>query len=127
MKNYITVFASLLLLCGCGIATDSKENTGTEVRGNVEISLGEVRWNMEIPETWEKLNPFPEKGIIFLAREGTQNIAISNEEGFTENISDRLLDTMKNNLSTVAEISRTDDVFIFRGKLASTTPLSSET
>jgi len=101
------------------------ENTPTEssTQANIEISLGESIWNMSLPKTWEKMKSFPEKGIIFLARKGTQNIAISHEEGFTENIAERLMKTTKSSLSMVEEVSIATDYLIFRGKLSATTPM----
>jgi hypothetical protein len=78
---------------------------------------------MALPKTWEKVSSQPEKGIIFLAREGTQNLAISHEKGFSDNLVENLLKTTKNSLSMVEEISQTNDSLIFRGKLSATTPM----
>jgi hypothetical protein len=70
-----------------------------------------------------KLKAFPEKGIIFLARKGTQNIVITNEKGFTENIIERLFKTLKEDLPIVTEVFKDENSLIFRGKLSSTTPM----
>lgn len=129
MKKILTVFVVSLLLYGCGGSGDEAENTSknsetaTATESNIEISLGESVWNMTLPKTWEKLKAFPEKGVIFLAREGTQNIAISHEAGFTENISERLLKTLQDSLSMVEVLSEEGDTLIFRGKLSATTPM----
>ena len=128
MKKILAVFACSLILYGCGSSdnTDnSAGNTQTEssTKANIEISLGKSVWNMSLPKTWEKMAAFPKKGIIFLAREGTQNIAISHEKGFSENLIENLFNTTKNSLSMVTEISRTENSLIFRGKLSATTPM----
>lgn len=127
MRNLLIVFACSLFLYGCGGSSDkTSENSSETVSSdisNIEISLGSNKWGMSLPKTWEKMKAFPNKGIIFLAREGTQNIAISNEKGFTENISERLLKTLQESLSMVEVVSQEGDGMIFRGKLTSTTPM----
>ena len=124
MNKIFIVFVFSVFLFGCGGDNLITKGNGTGLlENNIEISLGTDKWRMELPDNWEKLKAFPEKGIIFLARKGTQNIVITNEKGFTENIIERLFKTLKEDLPIVTEVFKDENSLIFRGKLSSTTPM----
>ena len=119
----------LFFLAGCGNSDDATfpenpaNSTETQSSAAVRLALGSKKWTMSLPKTWEKVSPFPKKGVLFLAREGTQNIVITHERGFSPNLLDTLFETTKNSLDTIEKISQTDDSLIFRGKLSATTPM----
>ena len=125
-KKIIISFFCTIILTGCGSSINEDfDNSSAENNkySGIEISLQNNKWNMDLPDTWTKQPSFPEKGIIFLARNGSQNLVISHEKDFSENITDRLIKTLKSSLSIIEEVSNNDGVLIFRGKLTVTTPM----
>ena len=126
MKKIFLLGCCLLLLSACSNSTENSaknspdDNSGAKL---VQIDLGNSSLSIKLPKSWEKLPPQPDKGIIFLSRSGTQNLVISNEKGYSENMVENLLQTTKNSLQNIEEISKTEDALIFRGKLSMTTPM----
>jgi len=126
MKKLLIVFVCGLFLYGCGGSSDTENpaNSGDDVASSqIEVSLGENKWLMNLPANWEKIPAYPEKGVIFLARRGTQNLVITHEKGYTDNLIETLFQTTAKSLDIIEKLEQTEDSLIFRGKLSATTPM----
>ncbi len=125
MKKIFLVLSCLIFLSGCG--TENSDESSANFSDDsqelpIELSLGERKWQMSLPKNWETVPAKPQKGIIFLARFGSQNLVISNEVGNDSDLIKTLLETTKKSLDMIEPISQTEDTLIFRGKLSATTP-----
>ncbi len=127
MKKLLIVFVCGLFLYGCGGSNDTENpanSVDTDVpNSQIAVSLGENKWLMSLPKTWEKIPAYPEKGVIFLARNGTQNIVITHEKGYSADIIEKLFQTNAKSLDIIEKLEQTEYSLIFRGKLSATTPM----
>ena len=126
MKKLLIVFVCGLFLYGCGGSNDTENpaNSGDDVASSqIEVSLGENKWLMSLPKTWEKIPAYPQKGVIFLARNGTQNVVITHEKGYSPDIIEKLFQTNAKSLDIIEKLDQSEGSLIFRGKLSATTPM----
>lgn len=113
---------SALFLTGCfgGSAEQSTSNGTLFSWETTTITRGEQQWQLQVPNTWEKLAPQP--GVLFMARNGDENFAIMGRDQSEVPPKQQILGSAQEQFTGFNLVSQSDDQWQFTGKLDITAP-----